>query len=293
MAKTVKELASKALIGAHSILDKAEARLKEEIKERGADNKIAFPDTDYYLPVIYGLTGTKVKKLKDLESVLSQARELLPEVPGKSSSLPYLGPALDAGIVTLLGQECLEALKYVLDPGWDKSFWLGAASDELVKQQEKELAENKISGFVITIGEAPTNETAAKLANSLKENGFYVFMAGSNKRKSLAEQLTEAGFELSWDSRLVPAGPETSAVIYPFGLITRIILSLGQVKAGEYKKLLNYSQKQIFAYIIALGELDEELYATAAGGINYGFLTMAKEYIPQLLPVYANIYAAR
>ena len=79
----------------------------------GAEHAVEFPNTAYYLPVIYGLTGEKVEKLSDMDRVLGYARDLLPEVPTEKLWLPYLGTTLDAGIASLLAEECIEAMKYV------------------------------------------------------------------------------------------------------------------------------------------------------------------------------------
>ena len=45
-----------------------------------------------------------------------------------------------------------------------------------------------------------------------------------------------------------------------------------------------YNKNRIFAFVLALGEVDDEKYANAAGAINYGFPTIADTDIPQILP---------
>jgi acetyl-CoA synthase len=42
------------------------------------DTKIGFPNTAYYLPVIYSLTGLKCETLEDLKKPMAFARNLLP-----------------------------------------------------------------------------------------------------------------------------------------------------------------------------------------------------------------------
>ncbi len=80
--------------------------LAEAKESLGADHAVEFPNTGYYLPVIYGLTGEKVEKLSDMDRVLDYAADLLPEVPTEHLWLPYLGTTLDAGIATLFADEC-------------------------------------------------------------------------------------------------------------------------------------------------------------------------------------------
>jgi acetyl-CoA synthase len=81
-----------------------------------ADTKVQFPNTGYYLPVIYSLTGMKVETLEDMKKPLEFARKLLPpHVKGKHH-LPYLGPLLDAGMAAILAFEIQEALRIVREP---------------------------------------------------------------------------------------------------------------------------------------------------------------------------------
>ncbi len=105
-----KLIASAAIKGAHSIVDKADKALADAIKAKGEAQAIAFPDTAYYLPVIYALTGIKVATLGDLLPVMGKIKELLPEVPTARVWLPYLGNTLDAGAATLMAEEIIEGL---------------------------------------------------------------------------------------------------------------------------------------------------------------------------------------
>ena len=57
-----KIIISAAIRGAHKIVDKCAAKLDEAIKKYGEKQEIGFPDTAYYLPIIYALMGTKIEK---------------------------------------------------------------------------------------------------------------------------------------------------------------------------------------------------------------------------------------
>ena len=46
----------------------------------------------------------------------------------------------------------------------------------------------------------------------------------------------------------------------------------------------------MFAFVLALGEVDDLKYATAAGAINYGFPVIADTLIPQILPTGVTTY---
>ncbi|MHC4575505.1 MAG: acetyl-CoA decarbonylase/synthase complex subunit alpha/beta, partial [Planctomycetota bacterium] len=101
---------------------------------------------------------------------------------------------------------------------------------------------------------------------------------------TFAEQLVEGGVQLGWDTRLVPFGPEITAAIYSLGFASRAALAFGGVQAGDFRRNLIYNKNRIFAFVMALGKVTDEWYATAAGAINYGFPTIADSDIPEILP---------
>ena len=67
-------IATRAIRGANLIVAEAEVMLKEAIEELGADTPVTFPNTAYYLPVIFGFTGREVTKLGDLVPVIEEAK---------------------------------------------------------------------------------------------------------------------------------------------------------------------------------------------------------------------------
>lgn len=280
-----KIIASAAIRGAHGIFAKTEDKLARAKESFGADAAIELPNTGYYLPVIYGLTGEKVERLSDMDRVLDFARGLLPEVPSEKLYLPYLGSTLDAGIATLLAEECHEALAYLdNDPTPVTDLWLGAADDVIMRARGVEFVDGSAPGFAAVVGAAPDSETAVRLARELQEKMLYVFMAGHTGGTSFAQQLESEGVQLGWDTRLVPFGREVYSQIYSLGFATRAAMAFGGVQPGDFERILAYNKNRIFAFVLALGEVTDEWYATAAGAISYGFPTIATSDIPQILP---------
>lgn len=279
-----KIIASAAIRGAHSIYTKAQEKLKKAIDAKGPGEKVEFPNTGYFLPVIYGLSGEKVEKLADMEKILKMAKELLPEEPREHVWLPYLGPTLDAGIATLFCEEIICALDYVIGPPPIEGIWLGAADDVIMRERGVEFVDGTAPGFAAVVGAAPSNEVAVKLAREMQEKCLYVFMAGQDKGKQFADQLAEENVDLGWETRLVPFGKEVYAHIYSLGFATRAAMAFGGVQPGDYERILRYNKIRIFAFVVALGEVTDEWYATAAGAISYGFPTIADSNIPQILP---------
>jgi acetyl-CoA synthase len=279
-----KLICSSAITGAIEWVARAEAKLAAAIQAKGEDCKVAFPDTAYYLPVIYSFTGEKVETLADLCRTLTRAKALLPAVPAEKVWLPYLGNTLDAGVATLFACEIIEACKYLIGPDPVEGIWLGAANDIIMRERGIEFVDGTAPGFAAVTGAAPTNEIAVKIARELQEKNIYVFMAGSTNGKQFAEQLAEEGVQLGWETRLVPFGADVSALIYALGFANRSALSFGKVTPGDFRANLKYNKDRVFAFVLALGEVDAEKYAAAAGALNYGFPVIADTDIPQILP---------
>jgi acetyl-CoA synthase len=279
-----KLIASAAIRGAHKIAKQAEDVLNRAIQEKGRDSKVEFPNTGYYLPIIYSMTGRTVQTLADLEGVMEEVRGLLPPQVDQDFWTPYLGPALDAGMATLFAEEVIEACKYLIGPPPVQDIWLGAADDIILRERGIQFVDGTAPGFAAIVGAAPDVETAVTIARKLQERSLYVFMCAHNNGTSFSQQLVEGGVQLGWETRLVPFGPEITAAIYSLGFASRAALSFGGVQAGDFHRNLLYNKNRIFAFVMALGEVTDEWYATAAGAINYGFPVIADSDIPEILP---------
>ena len=279
-----KVICSIAVDGAIGCVAGAEAKLNEAVATRGESCAVGFPDTAYYLPVIYSFTGEKMQTLADLRRILRRAKELLPERPSENVWLPYFGKALDAGVAALFACEVIEACKYLIGPDPRDGIWLGAASDVIMRERGLEFVDGTAPGFAAITGAAPTNQLAVQIATELQEKNLYVFMGGGTSGRCFAEQLAEEGVQLGWQTRLVPFGRDVSSLIYALGFANRAALSFGGVKPGDYAANLRYNKNRIFAFVLALGEVTPDQCAAAAGALNYGFPVIADTAIPQILP---------
>ncbi|HIJ51874.1 MAG TPA: CO dehydrogenase/CO-methylating acetyl-CoA synthase complex subunit beta [Planctomycetes bacterium] len=280
-----KIIASAAIRGAHKIVKQAEEILSRAIEEKGKDCPVAFPNTGYYIPIIYSMTARAVEKLSDFEDVMrEEIKPLLPKLVEDELWTPYLGPTLDAGMATLFAEEIIEACKYIIGPNPVDGIWLGAADDMILRERGIQFVDGTAPGFAAIAGAAPDVETAVEIARKLQERCLYVFMSAHRNGTTFAEQLAEGGVQLGWETRLVPFGREITSAIYALGFASRAALSFGGVKAGDFRRNLLYNKNRIFAFVMALGEVTDEWYATAAGAINYGFPTIADSDIPEILP---------
>jgi acetyl-CoA synthase len=287
-----KIIASAAIRGAHKIVDQAEKKWKEAMEKWGPNEPAGFPNTAYYLPIIYGISGMKVQKLSDMEPVLKKCRAILPPAVKETHHLPYLGPTLDAGMIALWAEEIIEAIKYLENPNLylrgedvtDSNIWLGAADDIIMRKRGVEFVDGTAPGFAAILGAAPSVEIAKNIAEELQRKNLYVFMAGENKGEHFAEQLVKAGVQIGWGTRLVSFGPDVSAAVFAVGFATRAAISFGGIEPGDYRKILIYNKDRVFAFAMTMGDVTDEWYANGAGVINWGFPVIADTPIPEILP---------
>ncbi len=287
-----KIIASAAIRGAHKIVDQADAKWKEAMDKYGANEPVGFPNTAYYLPIIYGISGMKVEKLGDMETVLKKCKALLPPLVKEEHHLPYLGPTLDAGMIAFWAEELIEAIKYLENADsyvlgedvTDSNIWLGAADDVIMRKRGVEFVDGTAPGFAAILGAAPTPEIAKDIAEELQKKNLYVFMAGQHNGETFSEQLVKAGVQIGWGTRLVSFGPDTSAAVFAIGFATRAAMSFGGIEAGDYRKILIYNKDRIFAFAMTMGDVTDEWYANGAGAINWGFPVIADTPIPEILP---------
>jgi acetyl-CoA synthase len=281
--------------GAYNIVSKAEGKYKEALEKYGGAQKLEFPNTAYYLPVIYSLTGIKVTDLDSAKQVMDFSRALLPPHIKNDCNLPYLGPILDAGMGAIFAEEIAEAIRYVEDPDFyqpevedpdveNGKIWLGAADDAIMRKRGVEFVDGTAPGFAAVVGAAPDSATAKQIAEEYQKKSIYVFMAANQSGTTFSEQLIEEGVQIGWNTRLVSFGPDISAAVFALGFANRAGMSFGGIQPGDYKKMLAYQKNRIFAFVNALGDVNAEWAANAAGAINWGFPTIADTDIPEILP---------
>ncbi len=303
-------IATRAIRGANALVMEAELMLKKAIKEKGPDMPVVFPNTAYYLPLIYGMTGREVETLDQLKPVLAHARELLHPVPSPNRWTPYLGETLDGGMATLLAAEAIEAIRFVYDlqPEPLVGFELaggtayGSNGDGLVghlngpiddiqlRSWGIQLVDGRMPGFAAIVGAAKSNEVAVQIVRELQRRNILTFLSGNVNGRSIIHQLSEEGVELGYDTYTVPFGTDTLSAIYALGFATRSALTFGGLKAGQARDILLYNRERVFAFVLALGEVDDLKYAAAAGAINFGFPVIADTVIPEILPTGVTTY---
>ena len=190
-----KLVAFAAIQGGYNIVSKVEGDYKKALDTFNADTPVGFPNTAYYLPVIYSLLGIKVEKLEDMQKVLTFCRKLLPPHIKSRNHLPYLGPLLDAGMAALLAFEIKEGLRYLNEPDFyhvseecdpeNGKLWLGAAEDTVFRKRGVEFVDGSAPGFAAIVGAAPTPEIAKDIIEEYQKRSIYVFLAANHNGTSV------------------------------------------------------------------------------------------------------------
>ncbi|MBS3783649.1 MAG: CO dehydrogenase/CO-methylating acetyl-CoA synthase complex subunit beta, partial [Anaerolineae bacterium] len=297
-----KYIATRATRGANAIVAEAEALLDRAIADKGADAPVAFPNTAYYLPVTYGMLEHQVETLGDLKPVLERAKMLLHPVPDGAHWVPYLGETLDSGQATLLAAEAIEGIRFTLGeqpepypglelagstdyPGFSGDGHLNGPIDDIqLRSWGIQLVDGRMPGFAAIVGKARSNEAAVSIVRELQQRSILIFLSGNVNGRSIIDQLQEEGVEMGYDTYIVPFGRDTLSAIYALGFATRSALTFGGMSAGDWRRILLYNKYRVFAFVLALGEVDDLKYAAAAGAISYGFPTIADTVIPEIRP---------
>jgi acetyl-CoA synthase len=290
-----KLIASAAIRGAHRLVRQAEEMLAKTIAEKGGSTPFEFPDTAYYLPMIYAMTGFAVKTLSDMKVALGMAKEQLHPEPEEHVWKPYLGEALDSGMASLFAEEIIMALRYVqgLEPAVDPGtgyVYNGFVTDTIQRNLGIQLVDGTMPGFAAIIGAAPDDETAVKIVRELQEKNILIFLSGHSNGTSVTRQLLNKGIELGWETRIVPVGPETEHTIYPLNWSVRASLIYGGKKPGDFRAHLKYTKDRVFAFALVLGGLDDIKWTTGAGAINMGYPAICDTDIPVIHPSGVCIY---
>jgi acetyl-CoA synthase len=212
-------------------------------------------------------------------------------------------------MATLLAAETIEAIRFVygLQPEPFPGFHLaggtaytnlnqgggngsmdghlnGPIDDIQLRSWGIQLVDGRMPGFAAIVGAAKSNEVAVKIVRELQRRNILCFLSGNVNGRSIIHQLNEEGVELGYDTYTVPFGTDTISAIYALGFAVRSALTFGGLKGGQAREILLYNRERVFAFVLALGEVDDLKYAAAAGAINFGFPVIADTVIPEILP---------
>jgi acetyl-CoA synthase len=254
--------------GARAVLSLARSSLAYNIARRGAEAPLAYPETAYELPIVFGLTDEKVLTLGAGSRVLDAAEKLL-------RPLPTAGNALDAGTATLLAAEILGALSHA-DGNPFPPPAVGFVPDAVLRRLGIFMVDGSVPGVAVVIGKAADPATAAAMIRQFQEIGLLVFLAGE-----VVGQAERTGVKLGEDFRTFPLGP-LPAVIHAVNFAVRAGLTFGGLGRGMKDAMFDYLSHRVKAFVCALGPLDEIALAVVAGAMKAGFPVLTDRNLPEV-----------
>jgi len=256
-----KELFKKCYEGTVTATNYAQIRLDQSIQEYGADKPVKYPETAYYLPVIYALEGTKVETLGQLVPILNKIKtECL------NSDMTLEGSLLN-GKLTLFAAEIIEACDYLDNEPYQKP-WMGFVGDPILRAFGVPLVDGTIPGVAVIIGRARSTEEAAALVKNLQSKGILIIMCNE-----IIEQCIEADINIGPDYHSFPLGNFTQ-VIHAVNFAFRASLAFGGVSAGDEASHLKYQRDRVKVMVLNLGHLDIVRVAASFGAYYAGHPTI-------------------
>ena len=279
---TIKVVAGLMVSGAKKVLAEADALLIKTKKDKGADQKVLFPETAFYLPLANALLGLEIKTVLDAEKMLATAKTLIiKDVPAEDKWDTFLKDSLNAGVATILSEELICALKYIYgqEPQPDCP---GFFSDTLLRSLGIQLVDGRISGIAVILGKAPDAKTAVSIVRDLQKRNILTLLGGSVDGVSIIEQLKEGGLQMGLDSYVVPFGRDTISVVYVLNFAIRAALSFGGIKAGNTQACVDYVRERVPAFVLLLGGVDEVKASTGAGALAAGVPIITDLDLPEV-----------
>ena len=246
--------------GSHAVAGLTEGAVKDAIAKHGADAKVAFPDTAYFLPTIYAATGVKVKTLGDLTACVAVQKSLI-------SDKEDLGEALNAGLATAVGAEIIEALKYVeSSEPYANDSGIGFVPDPIIRSLGVPLVTGDIPGVAVVLGKAENPADAVNVVKDYQSKGILTFLVGD-----VIEQCAEGGVKMGLELRVVPLGHDVTAVTHVVTVAIRAALIFGATEPGKLADLLTYTKERVPAFVNTFGPIDSVVVSAGAGAIALGF----------------------
>jgi acetyl-CoA decarbonylase/synthase complex subunit beta len=208
-------------------LNKGNESLEERIASLGG--ALSYPETAYFLPVSYAITGIAVS---DAESGREAYR-----ASGKNP---------------LIAWECLAASGAIAAEGGGVPV-TGFIPDAVLRKLGYSLVDGSIAGLSLLAGNPESADAAAAICREMQEKYLLTFLAGG-----VVEKLTEAGVKVGLEYRLVPLGGTGGAAVHFADIVARVAMMFGGVQSGDAGRLLSYAKERAKAFVVAFGGLSDE-----------------------------------
>jgi acetyl-CoA synthase len=273
---------------AQELIERADSLLEAAIRQKGESGLLSFEGTAFYLPLSYALTGLETKDLKGARNIIAHSRLLAQGKPLPNGlEIPYLSGLLGKGLAALLVEELLAALTQAPSDGY-----LGFVPDTVLRSLGVQLVDGRIAGIAVILGRAKDSATAVKIIRGFQERNIVCLLVGNNGEKNIRDQLFEAHVELGLDNYIVPLGAQELSSIFAVNFAVRAALTFGGCKGGQWKEVLEYTQKRVPAFVLVLGKIDGVIVTTGMGVLNLGFPIVTDQEVVPLPKIETTRYEA-
>ncbi|MDD2679931.1 MAG: acetyl-CoA decarbonylase/synthase complex subunit alpha/beta [Candidatus Omnitrophica bacterium] len=279
MADLLVQLGTK---GSAAVLNLTKESLAKSITKSGKDSAVAFPETNYFFPLINALLNIEVKTLGDLAAALQKIENL--------NILPYLGGILNKGVATLLCEEILAGLA-VMNKEHPKG-GIGFIPDKILRSLGLQLVDGRIAGIAVILGPAKDEDAAVELIRNFQSKSIVSLLAGNIQGNTLQKQLENKGIELGLENYIVPLGEDYLSVIYAVNFAVRAPLIYGGFKPGQWEGIADYIRNRVPAFVLLLGHVDEVIVATGLGALAFGLPIITDLEVPQLGKIDTTLFEA-
>jgi acetyl-CoA synthase len=256
--------------GSNAVAGLTEGAVYDAIEKYGEGHSVGYPDTAYFLPIIYAATGVKIKTLGDLPAAVGILKSLI-------TNKEDLGEALNAGLATAVGAEIIEAIRYLDGDPYANDAGIGFVADPIIRSLGVPLVTGDIPGIAVLLGESADPAALAAIVKDYQEKGLLTFMVGN-----IIEQALEAGVKMGLDYRVIPLGHEVTSVIHVVSVAIRAALIFGGIEPGKLAEFLTYTKDRVPAFVNTFGELNEVIVSVGAGAIALGFPVIADVPVPEV-----------
>jgi len=288
MADLLVQLGTK---GAEAVLNLTRQALDKAVGEKGQGERIEFPETNYYLPLINALLNIEVKTLGDCLLAFSQAENLAKNQAASSGLIiNSLGGILNKGIATLICEEILAALA-VLNHEHPKG-GTGFIPDKILRSLGLQLVDGRISGIAVILGPAKDEQSAADLIRNFQSKSIVSLLAGNINGVTFKQQLESKGIEMGLENYIVELGEDYLSAIYAVNFAARAPLIYGGFKSGQWEGVADYIRNRVPAFVLLLSHVDKVLVATGLGALAFGLPIITDLEVPQLPKIDTTLFEA-
>ena len=278
-------------IGTQAILNLTRQVLDKAVGQKGQSEKIGFPETNYYLPLINALLNIEVKTLGDCLLAFSQAETLAKNQPTTGGLIiNSLGGILNKGVATLICEEILAALA-VFNQEHPKG-GVGFIPDNVLRSLGLQLVDGRISGIAVILGPAKDEQSAVDLIRNFQSKSIVSLLAGNINGLTFKQQLENKGVELGLENYIVSLGEDYLSAIYAVNFAARAPLIYGGNKPGQWQGVADYIRNRVPAFVLLLSHVDEILVATGLGALAFGLPIITDLELPQLPKIDTTLFEA-